>query len=121
MQKIVNTKCRVCGKEYFYARRKGLRKYKCRACVMKTHRELYKQKAIAYKGGKCVVCGYNKCFRALEFHHLDPTKKDFGISERGITWSWDRIVCELDKCILLCSNCHAELHSGLITLPSRVA
>lgn len=70
--------------------------------------------AVEYKGGKCSVCGYDRCADALEFHHLDPSQKDFGISSKGYTRSWDKVKEELDKCILVCSNCHREIHSGLI-------
>ena len=67
---------------------------------------------IAYKGGKCERCGYNKTPRALEFHHLNPEEKDFGISEI-LTRSIQSLKDEVDKCILLCSNCHAEIHEEL--------
>lgn len=70
--------------------------------------------AIAYKGGKCEHCGYCKCDKALEFHHRDPSEKDFGISYKGETRSFDRIKVELDKCILLCANCHREEHERLL-------
>jgi DNA replicative helicase MCM subunit Mcm2 (Cdc46/Mcm family) len=73
-------------------------------------RRKLKRRAIEYKGGKCVRCGYDKCPGALTFHHLDPNQKDFGISSQGITRSFEKIKTELDKCILLCHNCHAELH-----------
>lgn len=73
-----------------------------------------KLKAIEYKGGKCCICGYDKCARSLTFHHLDPTKKDFGIS--GSTKSFEKLKPELDKCILVCANCHGEIHEGLIDL-----
>ena len=66
--------------------------------------------AVEYKGGKCVRCGYKKCVRALEFHHLDPDGKDFPVSSRGACKSWERIKEELGKCILVCANCHAEIH-----------
>ena len=66
-----------------------------------------KFKAIEYKGGCCQECGYRKCPAALEFHHIDPKIKSFSISS-GKTRSWDKIKIELDKCILLCSNCHKE-------------
>lgn len=72
-----------------------------------------------YMGGKCQICGYNKCSRALTFHHINPKEKSFGISARGFTRSWDKIKKELDKCILLCSNCHMEVHDGLTQLPVR--
>ena len=69
-----------------------------------------KSKAIAYKGGCCERCGYNKSKRALEFHHLDPSQKDFQISSSTSTRSWSLVKSELDKCIMLCANCHAEEH-----------
>ena len=69
-----------------------------------------KQEAVEYMGGKCVICGYTRCFSALEFHHLDPNTKDFAISAK---MSWETIRTELDKTILVCSNCHKEIHAGL--------
>jgi hypothetical protein len=66
--------------------------------------------AINYKGGKCIRCGYDKCPRSLDFHHLDPGEKDFSISQNGDTISFDRIKAEIDKCILVCKNCHGEIH-----------
>lgn len=70
-----------------------------------------KEKAVEYKGGKCSVCGYDKCINALCFHHINPHEKDFTISGRNL--SWNRIQSELDKCVMLCSNCHIELHAEL--------
>ena len=72
-----------------------------------------KAKAVAYKGGCCSVCGYDRCLRALEFHHVDPSSKDFTISNMTATWRWDMIQAELDKCVLLCANCHREEHERL--------
>lgn len=57
-----------------------------------------------------MLCGYSKCIAALDFHHTDPSKKDFGISSGGYTRSFEKIKDELDKCILVCANCHRELH-----------
>lgn len=71
-----------------------------------------KRDAIEYKGGSCSRCGYNKCIGALEFHHLDPLIKDANWDKIRL-WSWDRIKSELDKCILVCANCHREIHSPL--------
>lgn len=79
------------------------------SCARKT-----KLKAIEYKGGKCLICGYNKSVRALQFHHINPKEKDFGIS--GTTKSFEKLKPELDKCVLLCANCHAEVHDNLINL-----
>lgn len=72
-----------------------------------------KERAVTYKGGACVLCGYNHCINALEFHHLDPSTKEVVDEFRG--WSWERIKAELDKCILVCSNCHREIHAELRT------
>lgn len=73
----------------------------------------FKIKMIEYKGGKCERCDYNKYIGALEFHHLDPTKKDFNLSSVKTKSFDDTIKKELDKCILVCSNCHKEIHSLL--------
>lgn len=78
--------------------------------VSETRRKL-KAKAVAYLGGKCVNCGYSKSNSALEFHHLDPNEKDMNIS--GKVMSWSKLTAELDKCVLLCSNCHKEAHDKL--------
>jgi hypothetical protein len=79
---------------------------------VKSFRKKNKERSVEYKGGKCVKCGYNKCVRALEFHHIDPSQKDFAPSQ-NMNMSWDRIKIELDKCILVCSNCHREIHEDL--------
>ncbi len=64
---------------------------------------------VEQKGGACILCGYNKCTAALEFHHVDPTEKEFQINKR---WgnSRESLQKEIDKCVLLCSNCHRETH-----------
>ena len=69
--------------------------------------------AVEYKGGKCEICGYYRCLDAFDFHHIDPLKKDFSISSRGHSRSWKRVKSELDKCKMLCANCHRELHAKL--------
>lgn len=76
-------------------------------------RRAIKTKSIEYKGGKCQLCGYNKYVGALELHHLNPSDKTFAIGEKGYTRSWERVKAELDKCILLCANCHREIGAGL--------
>jgi len=86
-------------------------KYLIRAVAKR--RKKIREMAISYKGGKCEICGYSKCIQALEFHHLKNKGKDFGISDKGYTRSWLKVKCELDKCILVCANCHRELHVGV--------
>lgn len=82
---------------------------------VKRFRKKTKLKAVEYKGGSCEICNYNKCIEALEFHHLDPKEKDFGISA-NTNRAWKKIEKELDKCILVCSNCHREIHSGVVKI-----
>ncbi len=81
-------------------------------------RRTMRQRAVEYKGGRCSQCGYNKCSDALEFHHHDG-RKDFGISQDGLTRSWERIEKELKKCILICANCHREEHTKLRSLAEK--
>ena len=88
------------------------------AAVAKRRKQL-REKAIKYKGGKCMICGYSRYSGALDFHHIDEKDKKFGISTNGITRSWEKTKKELDKCVLICSNCHRELH-GAILQPSVV-
>ena len=75
-------------------------------------RKRTKKKLIDYKGGECEICGYSKCDSALQFHHKDPTEKDFTISGKSL--SFDRLKEEVDKCMLVCSNCHAEIHENIL-------
>ena len=96
----------------FYVKKEKYSHAWCKCCnnIYTTKIQQQKKKeAIDYKGGKCIKCGYNKYDGALDFHHLDPSKKDFSISKRK-NCSLETIKSELDKCILLCRNCHAELH-----------
>ena len=82
---------------------------------VKNFRQKTKKRAVEYKGSKCLVCGYDKCISALEFHHLDPNKKDFGLSQ-NLSKAWSKIVEEIDKCVLICANCHREVHEGIIDI-----
>ncbi len=66
--------------------------------------------AVAHAGGKCIRCGYNKYPEVLEFHHKDSSQKKFGIGQNGLTRSWERVKAEIEKCNLLCANCHRETH-----------
>ena len=110
---IIQKTCVRHGLTDFVLRNNG--SYVCKKCACEaTQRRRIKVKKIAieYKGGKCEICGYDKCVSALEFHHIDSTKKDFGISEKGYTRSFTKIKEELDKCILVCANCHREIHEN---------
>lgn len=67
--------------------------------------------AVNAYGGKCIRCGYNKCIDALEFHHIEEATKKASPSHVIMRWSWERAKQELDKCILVCANCHREIHA----------
>ena len=103
---------------------KEKRKYADRSTYLKDavnkRRKKLRQMALEYKGDKCSICGYNKCLKALEFHHCESDQKDFGISAKGYTRSWEAIRLELEKCILLCANCHREIHEGITQLPQVI-
>jgi len=85
----------------------------CKVCCTKTtaiRKRKYKEKLVKLFGGKCQKCGYDKCIGALEFHHLDPSKKDPNYREIMKNASFERRKKVLDGCILLCANCHREEH-----------
>jgi hypothetical protein len=105
-----NRICQSCGRKYFYDRKKGHKTTECNSCATNKKRFYLKPKMIEYKGGKCKNCGYNKCIQALDFHHRDPQEKDFNLGGKHC-YSWKRLKKELDKCDLLCSNCHREEHA----------
>ncbi len=75
-------------------------------------RRSMKLQAIKLLGNKSCLCGYNKCIDALEFHHRNPSEKEFKLGS-GNTISWKDYKNEALKCILVCSNCHKEIHSKL--------
>lgn len=81
-----------------------------------------KARIIEAMGSKCNICGYNKCNGALELHHIDPNGKEFSFGGiRANPKSWDKIVEELKKCVLLCANCHREVEMGITNLPKGVS
>jgi len=75
-------------------------------------RKKVKIKLVEYKGGCCEICKYDKCVDALEFHHKNPAEKDFSVG--GQSKSFEKLKNEVDKCVLVCANCHREIHAGLI-------
>lgn len=82
--------------------------------IAKAH--AYKQKMCDVLGGKCQVCGYDRCLGALEFHHKDPKTREFAPTDKIYAHPgyWPKVLKELEKCALLCANCHREVHAGLI-------
>jgi 5-methylcytosine-specific restriction endonuclease McrA len=98
----------------FYNRRngKGNSTY-CKPCSNNhtlERQRAFKVKCVEYKGGKCESCGYDKCISALEFHHVNPKEKDFTIAHAKLLKFDENTKAELNKCVLLCANCHREEH-----------
>ena len=115
--KVAHPHCVICGETdltKFYGHKRNV----CAAChnadtgergrrTMERVRELL--------GGSCIACGYNRFHVSLDVHHRDPSRKAPNFRTiRG--WSWDRIVEELEGCCLLCKNCHAAHHAGLLEI-----
>jgi transposase len=88
---------------------------KCRADAVVRRRRRVKQILVAEAGGRCRLCGYHRCVAALQFHHLDPATKEFNLARYGAR-SIERQRAEVRKCVLLCSNCHAEVEAGFVSL-----
>jgi 5-methylcytosine-specific restriction endonuclease McrA len=101
--------------EYYRRRNKDGSGVYCKPCTfeqtIKRQRRL-KAQAIAYKGSCCQLCGYDRYVGSLEFHHRDPAQKDFSLAHARLT-AFEKVKGELDKCDLLCANCHREEHARM--------
>jgi Zn ribbon nucleic-acid-binding protein len=115
--------CKKCQKNKseseFYSRadRKGRVQSYCKACfnAYSIQRWINKKlEAIEYLGGACCHCGYNDHYAPMQFHHTDPSTKDFTWDKLRLK-SWSSIKAELSKCVLLCANCHSVVHSNFPT------
>lgn len=113
--------CRAHGETDFV--REGSGYYRCAQCRSESvtrHRRHLKALLVREAGGECLLCGYSRHPRALEFHHIRPADKGFALSRSGITSSLEALRREARKCVLLCSNCHAEVEDGVVALPDTV-
>ena len=93
--------------------------WRCARCSSESvtrRRQRAKRLLVEEAGGCCSQCGYDRCVRALHFHHVDPASKRFALGGRGLARAIDELRAEAAKCVLLCSNCHAEVESGLLRL-----
>jgi len=106
----IRSSARRHGHAYPYCR-------KCSAFEASQRKREFKRSCVAYKGGQCRICEYNRCDGAMDFHHKEPEHKDFQISRVRCTVLTDAIKHELDKCELLCCRCHREVHDGVTELP----
>lgn len=114
----VMRRCRRHGVTEFWLEGRGY--YRCKRCRMdrvSERRRKMKLILVAEAGGRCSICGYNRCVGALHFHHVDPSSKRFHLSMQGATRALATARAEMAKCVLLCANCHAEVEAGLLAVP----
>jgi ferredoxin len=114
----IERSCRRHGRTEFVLEGRGY--YRCATCRAEATgrwRQVVKRKLVEEAGGGCVICGYSRCQRALQFHHLDPATKEFHLGHNGQTRSLSRSRVEAKKCALLCANCHAEVEAGMVAMP----
>lgn len=124
MKPIIKKECFRHGLTDFTLRTGAEKTFRCKKCSKEAvvkRRKVLREKLIQAFGGSCQCCGYNECNGCLDFHHLDPAKKDFSLSEKGLTRSFEKLLNEAKKCILVCCRCHREIHFGFRKIPSAVA
>jgi 5-methylcytosine-specific restriction endonuclease McrA len=113
----VRSFCARHGMTRFRRDRRG--SYRCARCqsdAVAARRRQIKAILVKEAGGRCRLCGYDRYAGALQFHHLDPGAKRFSLSVRGLTRSLEKAREEASKCVLLCSNCHAEVEGGVASV-----
>jgi transcriptional regulator with XRE-family HTH domain len=114
----VEAHCEIHGRTLFV--RRGADGFRCRRCrtgAVDRRRKEIKRLLVAEAGGACTICGYDRSMAGLHFHHVNPQAKAFALSARGMTLSLEAARAEARKCVLLCSNCHAEVEAGLALPP----
>jgi 5-methylcytosine-specific restriction endonuclease McrA len=100
------------GRGYYRCKR-------CRSAAVARRRRKVKTILVEEAGGCCCLCGYDRNMRALHFHHVDPAQKRGEINAKGVAVALDKLRVEAQKCVLLCSNCHAEVEDGTISVPAE--
>jgi transposase len=110
---VIQSRCARHGHGPFRLEGRGY--YRCKACrqaAVAARRRKVKRVLVEEAGGRCGLCGYDRCVSALQFHHSDPRQKTFGLSSKGVTRGLVAARAEVRKCVLLCANCHAEVEAG---------
>lgn len=114
--------CEIHGLVEFYPSRykPDVTYWTCRTCASEKEKKRLadrKQQLVTLAGGACILCGYDRCLRALHFHHKDRDTKAPELSTRTfLSLSYPARMREIKKCVLLCANCHAEVESGISEL-----
>jgi len=120
-KKRIESMCRKHGQTTFALRTDGY--YRCLKCTVEAvqrWRRTTRRRLIEEFGGECAICGFDQPV-SLEFHHLDRETKEFGFAARGNTRSYESLREEAKKCVLLCSNCHAQVEAGILRPPVNSA
>jgi hypothetical protein len=112
----VTLDCASHGSSEYYWNGMGFRCMRCNSEAVSKRRRKVKRILVEEAGGRCQLCGYDKHPSALEFHHVDPSQKEFSLSHAGVTRSLEKARSEAQKCVLLCANCHAEVEAGVATV-----
>jgi transposase len=99
------------GRGYYRCKR-------CRSAAVARRRRKVKTTLVAEAGGACCICGYSRNMRALHFHHVEPSQKRHEINAKGVAIALEKLRAEAQKCVLLCSNCHAEVEDGIAAVPA---
>jgi len=111
--------CRRHGETDFWLDGRGhYRCKRCRSAAVARRRRKVKKILVQEAGGACCLCGYDRNMRALHFHHLEPSQKRHEINAKGVAIALDKLRVEARKCVLLCSNCHAEVEDGMVSVPA---
>jgi transposase len=116
----VTMHCPHHGESEFWITGQG--NYRCKRCrsdAVSRMRRRVKETLVREAGGCCRICGYDRNMRALHFHHLEPSEKRHEINAKGVAIALDRLRVEARKCVLLCSNCHAEVEDGMMVIPAE--
>jgi predicted HNH restriction endonuclease len=98
--------------EFTYSSKYKIKCIKCQSVRKSLRKNRNRQELLKIHGSKCSVCSYDKCSSALQFHHIDPSEKEFEISESA--YSLENLITEAKKCVLLCANCHAEVENEIL-------
>jgi transposase len=114
----VTMRCRRHGETEFCLDARGY--YRCKLCrseAVARRRRKVKTLLVGEAGGACCICGYARNMRALHFHHVEPSEKRLEINAKGVGLALETLRAEARKCVLLCSNCHAEVEDGTAFVP----
>ncbi len=115
----VTMQCTLHGETDFCLDGRGhYRCKRCRSAAVARRRRKVKAILVHEAGGACCICGYDRNMRALHFHHVDPSRKRHAMNAKGVAIALEKLRVEAQKCVLLCSNCHAEVEDGTVSIPT---